>query len=113
MGKTPCLHQHGSNVKPKLFKEKKINLYPLCPNLSLRTLVSNFQAKTFASKDNFFNDVLTILAETSVIKHIFSVCFQVAKMCENAPQNSLSCQDGARILKILSGGKTASLKGRV
>ena len=72
-----------------------------------------FQAKTFASKDNFFNDVLTILAETSVIKHIFSVCFQVAKMCENAPQNSLSCQDGARILKILSGGKTASLKGRV
>lgn len=38
MGKTPCLHQHGSNVKPKLFKEKKINLYPLCPNLSLRTL---------------------------------------------------------------------------
>ena len=35
-------------------------------------------------------------------QHIFSVCFQVSKMCEKAPQNILNCKEGTCILKIVS-----------
>lgn len=70
-----------------------------------------FQAKMFASTDNLFKDVLTILAEQNVINTFFSVCFQISKMCESAPQNIFNTKM-VQIFWKFHLVKTASLKGR-
>lgn len=54
----------------------------------------NFHAKTIPSKMFYY------FGRNNCNQHIFSVCFQISKMCENAPQNIFNCEEGTNIWKF-------------
>ena len=78
-----------------LVRQKKIP-YWMCQNT--QTFPSQdvcFQRQSLQRCFNYFG-------RNQCNQHIFSVCFQVSKMCEKAPQNILNCKEGTCILKIVS-----------
>lgn len=54
----------------------------------------NFQAKTIPSKTFYY------FGRKKCNQHIFSVCFQISKMCENAPQNIFNREYATNIWKF-------------
>lgn len=72
-----------------------------------------FQAKMFASKDNLFNDVSTILAETNVINTFLESASKFQKCVKRLHKIFLTVKTAHIFWKCYLVKKTAFLKGRV
>lgn len=111
-------HTHGSEWWLSHMSRSDCIRLRVIPNNFLLTLLDTLvrqkqipywmcqNTQTFPSQDVCFQRqslqrCFNYFGRNQCNQHIFSVCFQVSKMCEKAPQNILNCKEGTCILKIV------------